>query len=81
MVIPGKDLNRVQGALDLIASTKKRIRQNISWAFLYNAIAIPLAITGQLNPLLAALAMTSSSLLVVWNSSRPLGDDFSNNET
>jgi len=81
VVIPGKDLNRVQGALDLIASTKKRIRQNISWAFLYNAIAIPLAITGQLNPLLAALAMTSSSLLVVWNSSRPLGDDFSNNET
>jgi Cu2+-exporting ATPase len=81
LVIPGKDLNRVQLALGLITITKRRIRQNISWAFLYNAIAIPLAITGQLNPLLAALAMTSSSLLVVWNSSRPLEDEFPNNET
>ncbi len=80
IVIPGKDLNRVQSALNLISSTKRRIRQNISWAFLYNAIAIPLALTGQLNPLLAALAMTSSSLLVVWNSSRPLVGEVSSNE-
>ncbi|MDP6081790.1 MAG: hypothetical protein QF435_17160, partial [Arenicellales bacterium] len=40
------------------------------WALLYNAIAIPIAISGMLNPLFAAIAMSSSSLLVIWNSSR-----------
>ncbi|MCP4492047.1 MAG: heavy metal translocating P-type ATPase [Gammaproteobacteria bacterium] len=70
IVIPGNNMKRIFTALDLIAITRRRIRQNITWAFLYNAIAIPLALTGQLNPLFAALAMASSSLLVVWNSSR-----------
>ncbi|MCP4188768.1 MAG: heavy metal translocating P-type ATPase [Gammaproteobacteria bacterium] len=70
IVIPGNNLERIFTALDLIKITRRRIKQNISWAFLYNAIAIPLALTGQLSPLFAALAMTSSSLLVVWNSSR-----------
>ena len=57
-------------AFDVIKTTRSRIHQNIGWALLYNAIAIPLAITGLLNPLFAALAMASSSILVVWNSSR-----------
>ena len=46
------------------------MKQNFGWAFVYNSIAIPLAITGLLNPLLAAMAMATSSLLVVGNSSR-----------
>ena len=46
------------------------MRQNLGWALLYNAVAIPLATTGLLNPLFAAVAMSASSLLVVLNSSR-----------
>lgn len=72
VVIPGDRLERIFIAFELIKTTRLRIRQNIGWALLYNAIAIPLALTGQLNPLFAALAMASSSLLVVWNSSRAI---------
>ena len=70
VVIPGDRLNSIFVAFDVIKTTRSRIHQNIGWALLYNAIAIPLAITGLLNPLFAALAMASSSILVVWNSSR-----------
>ncbi|ELZ34216.1 heavy metal translocating P-type ATPase [Halorubrum tebenquichense] len=54
--------------------TNRRLRQNLGWAFCYNAVAIPLALSGALNPLLAALAMASSSLLVVTNSARAVFD-------
>ena len=66
-------LDRLFDTFDLIANTRRRLRQNLAWALLYNVTAIPLALTGLLNPLFAALAMSASSLLVVWNSSRPLG--------
>ncbi len=73
VVIPGNRLDRIFTAFALIETTRRRIRQNIGWALMYNAIAIPLALSGQLNPLFAALAMASSSFLVVWNSSRSIG--------
>lgn len=72
LIIPGDRLDRISIALDLLGSVRRRVRQNVGWALLYNAIAIPLALSGMLNPLFAALAMASSSLLVVWNSSRTL---------
>ncbi len=72
VVIPGDRLGRLFGALTLLGQTRLRVRQNLGWALLYNAVAIPLAVGGLLNPLFAAVAMTTSSLLVVWNSSRPL---------
>jgi Cu2+-exporting ATPase len=50
--------------------TRRRVRQNLGWAFLYNGIAIPLAVLGVLNPLFAAVAMATSSLLIVSNSTR-----------
>ncbi|MFO8116094.1 MAG: cation-translocating P-type ATPase [Halorubrum sp.] len=50
--------------------TNRRLKQNLGWAFVYNAVAIPMAIAGVLNPLLAALAMATSSVLVVTNSAR-----------
>jgi len=81
VVIPGHNLNKVFSALNLIKTVRLRVRQNIGWALLYNAIAIPLALAGLLNPLFAALAMACSSLLVVWNSSRPLVEQEEQEET
>ncbi|MCP5075333.1 MAG: cation-translocating P-type ATPase [Rhodobacteraceae bacterium] len=78
IIIPGQDLPKIFEALSLVAATRTRIRQNLGWALLYNATAIPLALLGFLNPLFAALAMSSSSLLVVWNSSRALLCDAQN---
>jgi len=72
IVIPGDQLQRISMAFHAMDQTKKRIRQNLGWAFLYNATAIPLAIAGLINPLFAALAMAGSSLLVVSNSSRQM---------
>lgn len=70
VVIMGQRLERIFDAFDLISDVRRRIRQNLGWALLYNATAIPLAVMGLLNPLFAAVAMSASSLLVVWNSSR-----------
>ena len=49
------------------------IRQNLCWAFIYNIVGIPLAMTGTLTPVYAAVAMTLSSLCVVGNSLRLTG--------
>lgn len=72
IVIPGKQLGRVLDAFALIAVAQRRIRQNLGWALAYNAVAIPLAATGLLNPMAAALAMSASSILVVLNAARPM---------
>jgi len=56
------------------AETVRRLRENLAWALVYNAVAIPLAVFGVLNPLLAALAMATSSPLVVSNSARAVVD-------
>ena len=71
-VIVGDDLGAVSETFDIAASTHQRIRQNLGWAFAYNAVAIPLAVLGLLNPLFAAVAMAASSALVVLNSSRSM---------
>ncbi|MCF8185012.1 MAG: cation-translocating P-type ATPase [Polynucleobacter sp.] len=72
MVIPGERLESVFDAFELIDTTRRRIRQNLGWALAYNLVAIPLAMSGLLNPLFAALAMAASSLLVVVNATRPI---------
>jgi Cu2+-exporting ATPase len=48
------------------------IRQNLIWAFAYNLVAIPVAATGIVTPLGAALGMSLSSLIVVGNALRLL---------
>jgi Cu2+-exporting ATPase len=74
VVLTGDDLTAVPRVFELTRATKRRIRQNLGWAFLYNAVAVPMAILGHINPLVAAVAMATSSLLVVSNSSRDLLD-------
>jgi Cu2+-exporting ATPase len=73
-IVTSGRLDAVPTLFAVSAATRRRVRQNLAWAFGYNAVAIPLAATGLLNPLFAALAMGTSSALVVINSSRQLLD-------
>lgn len=56
--------------LNQAARTKTIIRQNLAWATLYNLMVVPLAVFGFVTPWIAALGMSLSSLLVVWNALR-----------
>ncbi len=64
------DLTRIDWSIQLARQTVRTIRQNLFWASAYNVIGIWLAATGQLNPILSAIAMTLSSGMVVGNSLR-----------
>ena len=70
IVLVGNDLRSISRAFDLAAHTLSIIRENLLWAAGYNIVAIPVAMSGILSPLIASGAMAVSSCLVVWNSSR-----------
>ena len=70
MILLRDDLEVVPDAIRLARATFRTIRRNLAWAFCYNLLALPLAALGFLNPILAAAAMTLSSVFVVWNSLR-----------
>jgi len=65
--------DRIEPLLDAVKvarRTLKIIRQNFVWAIAYNAVAVPMAVMGQVTPLIAAVGMSVSSLLVVGNALR-----------
>jgi Cu+-exporting ATPase len=61
------DIALVAGAFDISARTVSKIRQNLFWAFAYNAAGIPLAALGYLSPVVAGAAMALSSVSVMTN--------------
>lgn len=70
MIICGEKLDRILAARAVAIKTQHIIRQNLTWALLYNAISIPVTAMGLIHPGFAALGMVSSSLLVSLNALR-----------
>ena len=64
------ELTGVVEAITLSRETFKKIKQNLFWAFFYNVAMIPLAVIGWMHPVLAEIAMATSSITVVSNANR-----------
>ncbi|HVY01407.1 MAG TPA: copper-translocating P-type ATPase [Candidatus Nanoarchaeia archaeon] len=67
LVLAKGSLVGVVQAINLSKATFRKIKQNLFWAFAYNVVAIPLAVAGVLNPVVAEIAMALSSITVVTN--------------
>ncbi|MDW3224479.1 MAG: heavy metal translocating P-type ATPase [Paracoccaceae bacterium] len=70
MVLLGQDLSPVAEAIVVARQSTRRIKENFRIATIYNVIAVPLAVAGMATPLIAALAMSTSSITVSLNALR-----------
>jgi P-type Cu2+ transporter len=78
IVFNGASLAPVVSAVDVARQSRRRVLENFAVATLYNLVAVPLAASGMVTPLIAAIAMASSSLIVTLNALRisiPRGAD------
>ncbi|ABE55130.1 Heavy metal translocating P-type ATPase [Shewanella denitrificans OS217] len=72
LILLGDHLSRFNDAIKVAKKANAIIKQNLFWAFGYNLLILPLAVTGHVPPYIAALGMSLSSILVVSNSLRLL---------
>jgi Cu+-exporting ATPase len=70
VLLHGNDLSYLLKAIRVSQHTLLTIRQNLFWAFFYNVVAIPIAAAGLLNPMIGALSMAFSDVVVIGNSIR-----------
>ncbi|MCV2871822.1 heavy metal translocating P-type ATPase [Defluviimonas sp. WL0050] len=70
IVLLGQDLSPLSDAIRIAGQTRTRIKQNFALSLAYNAIAVPVALLGFATPLIAALAMSTSSITVSLNALR-----------
>lgn len=70
ILLNGKNLDALKDVLLIGKHSLKTIRQNLFWAFFYNVVAIPVAAAGLLSPMVAALSMAFSDVVVIGNSIR-----------
>ena len=73
MILLRSDIDAVPEALGLARATLRTIRQNLFWAFFYNAASIPMAALGFMSPVLCAATMGFSDIVVIGNALRLLG--------
>jgi Cu+-exporting ATPase len=72
IILLKSDIEAVPEALGLARATLRTIKQNLFWAFFYNALGVPLAALGFISPILCAAAMGVSDLIVIGNALRLL---------
>jgi Cu2+-exporting ATPase len=70
VVLLNPKLSSLVDLIEMAARTKQKIKQNIAWALSYNLLVLPFAVSGLLTPWQAALGMSLSSIIVVYNSTR-----------